>query len=60
MECQTGSFSRISEKCQKCEYKDICKNKRMEAVAYIIPNTTPNAVPDITVSGIINTRLEIW
>jgi hypothetical protein len=40
-----GSISRLSEKCSKCNKKDNCNNKRMEACAYIIPNTTNNAIP---------------
>lgn len=37
--CKTGSFSRMASKCQKCPDRDTCNNKRMEALAYIIPST---------------------
>jgi len=30
-----SSLSRLSKKCQKCPYVDICQCKKMEAVAYI-------------------------
>jgi hypothetical protein len=41
MNCRTGSYSQLSTMCQACEEKDTCQNKRLEAVAYIIPNTQP-------------------
>lgn len=34
----TGSCSRMASICQKCPGKDTCQNKRMEAMAYIIPD----------------------
>lgn len=30
-------LSKLSEKCQKCNRKNTCDNKRMEACAYIVP-----------------------
>lgn len=38
MSCSTCSYSQLSTKCQACHSKDTCSNKRIEAVAYIIPN----------------------
>lgn len=40
--CNTGSYSRMSEKCQNCDKKEYCDHKRLEMLAYIIPsgNTT--------------------
>lgn len=29
-------LSRLAEQCQKCPYKDNCKNKRMEALRYFL------------------------
>lgn len=29
-----GSLSKISPKCKKCKYLEICKNKRLVACAY--------------------------
>lgn len=40
-----GSISRLSEKCSKCDKKDKCDHKRMEACAYIIPSTVNNTMP---------------
>lgn len=28
-------FNKLSEKCQKCSYANICKSKRMESCAYM-------------------------
>lgn len=33
-------LSKLSEKCQKCDRKDTCEEKRMEACAYIMPYAT--------------------
>ena len=30
-----GAYSQLAEKCQKCPDRNVCKNKRMEACAYI-------------------------
>jgi hypothetical protein len=30
-------ISKLSDKCTKCDHKDICNEKRMEDCAYIIP-----------------------
>ena len=30
-----GAYSQLAEKCQKCPDRKVCKNKRMEACAYI-------------------------
>lgn len=47
-----GSLSKISPKCKKCKYLEICKNKRLVACAYYeqpkvneltASNTLPNA-----------------
>lgn len=38
MNCITGSYSQLSTKCQVCPHKTSCDNKRLEEVAYIIPN----------------------
>lgn len=35
--CKIGSYSRVAKKCRQCSNKEYCKNKRMEADAYIIP-----------------------
>lgn len=29
------ALSRLAEQCQKCPFKDNCKNKRMEALGYL-------------------------
>lgn len=29
--CEIGSYSRLSNKCRKCMYKDYCKNKSKKA-----------------------------
>lgn len=42
-----GSLSKLSEKCNKCNKKDACDNKRMEMCAYIIPSTISNATPSV-------------
>lgn len=34
---KTGSFSAESKRCQKCNFRDDCENKRLAACAYIIP-----------------------
>ena len=36
---ETGSFSRMAKKCAVCEFKNDCDNKRLEACAYIIPQS---------------------
>lgn len=28
-------LSRLSKQCEKCQFKDTCNNKRMEALAYL-------------------------
>lgn len=30
-----GSISKLSDKCEKCHYKDTCDNKRMVACAVV-------------------------
>lgn len=46
---KTGSFSRLSERCQKCSFRDDCENKRLEACAYIIPEQfSAPAMADLT------------
>lgn len=30
-----GAFTRTAQKCQECEFRDKCDNKRMEACAYL-------------------------
>lgn len=34
--CKTGSYSRMDKRCRKCDSKEYCSNKRLEAEAYII------------------------
>lgn len=34
---RSGSFSAESKRCQKCNFRDDCENKRLAACAYIIP-----------------------
>lgn len=34
--CKTGSYSRTARKCRKCDKKDYCSHKKLEAEAYII------------------------
>jgi hypothetical protein len=50
MNCETGSFSRLSTECQKCENKNLCNNKRMVSEAYIIPNSQPNMTSNININ----------
>ena len=50
MNCETGSFSRLSTECQKCENKNLCNNKRMVSEAYIIPNSQPNMTSNISIN----------
>lgn len=50
MNCETGSFSRLSTECQKCENKNLCNNKRMVSEAYIIPNPQPNMTSNININ----------
>ena len=45
LEVKIGSFSRLAVKCQECPSKDGCHNKRMEHVAYIIPETDSPCKP---------------
>lgn len=44
-------LSRLSEKCQKCNHKDTCDNKRMEACAYIVPQMS-----NMASGGIVNSN----
>lgn len=39
-----GSFTRMVQKCQECEFRDKCDNKRMEACAYFDEPIAANAV----------------
>ena len=41
-------LSKQSEKCQKCDRKDTCNNKTMEACAYIIPT-----IPQFAQGGLL-------
>ena len=50
MNCETGSFSRLSTECQRCENKNLCNNKRMASEAYIIPNSQPNMASNISIN----------
>lgn len=34
--CDTESYSRLSTKCRKCNYKDFCKDKKKHMEAYNI------------------------
>lgn len=34
--CKTGSYSRTAKKCRKCDKKEYCSYKKLEAEAYII------------------------
>ena len=36
-----GNLSRLSAKCRKCPYVDKCKQKRIEAEAYLEPIAMP-------------------
>lgn len=38
--CNTGSYRRMAKKCRQCSNKEYCDNKRIEAEAYIIPQST--------------------
>jgi len=38
---ETDSCSRMAKECQNCHDRDICNNKRLEAMAYIIPDIKP-------------------
>lgn len=38
-----GSFTRMAQKCQECELRDKCDNKRMEACAYLYEPSMANA-----------------
>lgn len=40
--CNIGAYSRLSKKCRECMNKEYCQNKRMEAEAYIIPQSNIN------------------
>lgn len=42
--------SRQSEKCKKCDRKDTCNEKRMEACAYIVPPLPNFAQSGLTMS----------
>lgn len=55
--CNTGSYSRMAKRCRRCNNREYCNNKRLEA--YIIPskanngtmiNTQAVKIPDITIS----------
>lgn len=52
--CDTESYSRLSTKCRKCNYKDFCKEKKQHMEAYNIPtheisiNTSAFAAVGIT------------
>ena len=35
--CDTRSYYRLSTKCRKCDYKNLCKNKTIVTEAYNIP-----------------------
>lgn len=38
--CDIGSYSRMSKKCRNCDKREYCNHKKMEKLAYIIPNKT--------------------
>jgi hypothetical protein len=42
-------LSRLAEQCEKCQFKDTCKNKRMEAVAYL-PDPVAHNGPDMLIT----------
>lgn len=37
------ALSKLAEKCRKCPFVDKCDNKRMEALAVLLPATQPLA-----------------
>lgn len=39
-------LSKLSEKCKKCNHKESCDNKRMEACAYVIPKFATGGIVD--------------
>lgn len=45
--CKTESYSRMNKRCRQCDYKVYCKNKRLQAEAYI---TVPVQTPQIGIS----------
>ena len=57
--CNTGSYNRMAKRCRRCNNREYCNNKRLEAEAYIIQskanngtmiNTQAIKIPDITIS----------
>lgn len=38
--CDIGSYSRMSKKCRNCDKREYCNHKKMEKLAYIMPNKT--------------------
>lgn len=43
--CNIGAYSRLAKKCRECMNKEYCKNKQMQAEAYIIPQPIKNISP---------------
>ena len=37
---RTGSYSRMSKKCRNCIKQAVCEHKKLEKLAFIIPNKT--------------------
>ena len=44
--CSVVSFSRMSSRCRKCDYRDYCESKRRESVAAIVPDLRPDPKED--------------
>lgn len=50
--CSVVSFSRMSSRCRKCDYRDYCESKRRESVAAIIPDLRPDTKIDEFVTAV--------
>ena len=51
--CSVVSFSRMSTRCRKCDYRDYCESKRRESVAAILPDFRPTQKTD-DITNVLN------
>lgn len=52
-------LSRLAEKCRACPFMDKCKNKRMEALAYLPEPVAAQATQPLTGSAIMPIAREV-
>ena len=50
--CSVVSFSRMSSRCRKCDYRDYCESKKRESVAAIVPDLRPDPKIDKFVTAV--------